>query len=370
MEKKNDNKSRQDKNLFQRGQVWYVRSQRKGRDIKVSLETTNKTIARQRKQQIIKEIAAGKFDEGPSHTFNELSDKFTTDYHPTLKINSAKRYGVSQCNLLDHYSGLKLSELTRARFREFETARRLEGVTNSTILRDLACLSSMLSFAEDELEWIENNLAKKYIRVRKKKGLQEAPPRTRYFTHAEEAALLDNASDVMQNIIIFAIETGLRREEIFSLKWSKISHNRNTINIDKSITKNKRPREIAITPRAKQVLDKLKIGIDNLDGYVFTSYQGNRYSKASGYVWEALQKAGRKGNVEDIQFHDLRRTCGCRLLQDRGWAMERVCNWLGHSSVNVTERIYAFLEVEHLARELEETEERVVNIDTFRKSEG
>ena len=49
-----------------------------------------------------------------------------------------------------------------------------------------------------------------------------------------------------------------------------------------------------------------------------------------------------------LTWHELRRTTGCRLLQQDRRSMEEVWKWLGHSSVLVTERAYAFLEEEQL----------------------
>jgi integrase len=60
--------------------------------------------------------------------------------------------------------------------------------------------------------------------------------------------------------------------------------------------------------------------------------------------YEALQKAVRRAGhaiatpLEHVEWHDLRRTCGCRLLQDLGFSMEETSRWLGHSSIKVTER--------------------------------
>ena len=61
-----------------------------------------------------------------------------------------------------------------------------------------------------------------------------------------------------------------------------------------------------------------------------------------------LQNLGKAVGVTGIRWHDLRRTCGCRLLQDRKLSMTEVSKWLGHSSVLVTEKIYAFLFVDQL----------------------
>jgi integrase len=79
-----------------------------------------------------------------------------------------------------------------------------------------------------------------------------------------------------------------------------------------------------------------------------------------------VQKAARKAGIEDLTPHDFRRTCGCRLLQDYKVSMEVVSRWLGHSSVRVTERHYAFLEVEQLHQAVEEGRENVVRIAEMR----
>jgi integrase len=64
-----------------------------------------------------------------------------------------------------------------------------------------------------------------------------------------------------------------------------------------------------------------------------------------------FKTAARLAGIRDVRWHDLRRTHGCRLLQDHGWSMEMVQAQLGHSSVVQTQKAYAFLEVEQrLAR--------------------
>ena len=61
---------------------------------------------------------------------------------------------------------------------------------------------------------------------------------------------------------------------------------------------------------------------------------------------ENLSRAG----LDEAIWHDLRRTCGCRLLQDHHMSIERVSRWLGHSDIAVTQKSYAFLETEDLEK--------------------
>ena len=60
-------------------------------------------------------------------------------------------------------------------------------------------------------------------------------------------------------------------------------------------------------------------------------------------------RAGMKrAQIARASWHDMRRTCGCRLLQEHDMSFEKVSAWLGHADVRVTQQRYAFLRVEQL----------------------
>jgi len=74
-------------------------------------------------------------------------------------------------------------------------------------------------------------------------------------------------------------------------------------------------------------------------------YENRRYG---------LQNLVDRSHIERITWHDLRRTYGCRMLQDHGLSMEEVRQLMGHSSVVVTEQAYAFLNVGKIQKKLRE----------------
>ena len=65
-------------------------------------------------------------------------------------------------------------------------------------------------------------------------------------------------------------------------------------------------------------------------------------------MWRPVKNAARLAGIPNLTVHDLRRTCGCRLLQDWGFPIGHVSKWLGHATISVTERHYAFLRVDDL----------------------
>ena len=71
-----------------------------------------------------------------------------------------------------------------------------------------------------------------------------------------------------------------------------------------------------------------------------------------------LAGAAKRAGIKDLRWHDLRRTCGCRLLQEHRMRMEEVAKWLGHQSMGQTERAYAFLEVDDLHAAMARSQKR------------
>jgi integrase len=186
------------------------------------------------------------------------------------------------------------------------------------------------------------------MKRRKKRGLRESPPRTRYLSHEEEISLLAHTTPAVRAAIAFAIDTGFRRGEQFGLTWDKIDLQVGEILLE-GTTKSGKPRRVPLLPRSAQILAQLPRHIRGR--YVFCHRNGDRYVNME----KGLKAARRRAGIRALRWHDLRRTCGCRLLQEHGLSMEGVKEWLGHSSVLVTERAYAFFEIEHLHRAVQKS---------------
>jgi len=341
---------------FRRGKTWHARATHKGKEYRETLETTSRTVAKERLQTWLTKLKASHWGERPRRTFTETRDKFVTDHLPRLKPASQKRYMVSLVNLSSHFAEHYLDEIGSAKLSNFEVARRQEGVTNGTIRRDLACLSSMFHSAE-EWEYHEGNPAALFLRKAKARGLREAPPRTRYLRHEEEAAILryiqrriDSATSdrdrhgyiMWRAMVAFAIDVGLRKEEQQGLVWTEIDLEKSEVTIPAKRTKSGIERTVPLLERTRELLKTLPRHKNS--PYVFWCGDGRRYFD----FYQILSRIARKLNLQHLEWHDLRRTCGCRLLQDHKMPIERVSKWLGHSSVQVTERVYAFLDVRHL----------------------
>jgi integrase len=326
--------------IYKRGKQWWGRAQRNGKDRRTPLKTTSKTVAERRYRQWRDDLDAIAWGDKPRRRFDEASTRFVKEHLPTLRLSSAKRYGVSLDWLIDEFEGKFLDQLGTAALMEFERKRREAGAKPPTVRRDLACLSSIFGCCI-EWEWCDANPVPAYMKRRKRRGLKEAPARTRYLSHFEEGALLANATPAVRTAIEFAIDTGLRRGEQFGLTWEKVDLQAKAIWLDGN-TKSGKPRRVPLLPRTAQILAQMPRHIRS--PYVFRHKNGDRLNNME----KGLKGARRRAGVRALSWRDLRRTCGCRLLQDHGKSMEAVKEWLGHSSVLVTERHYAFLEFEHI----------------------
>lgn len=357
------------KNLRRRGKTWWYRFRHKGKDFEGSLETEDLGKAKERLARVRDDLKASNWGEKPRRTFNAAAERFGEEHFPNLKPKSRKRYLVSIANLLEDLDGIYLDQIGSARLGDFERRRKKDGVTTTTIRRDLRCLSVIFTKCE-EWEWAATNPVKPFLRGRRLAGLEEGPARTRYLDPQEEAEILLYAPPKARKAIAFAIDTGLRKEEQFSLLRTDFNARAKDVNIRPEVAKSTKPRRVPLWERSLQIAAEMPA--DLRSPYLFTTYQGTRYSETSPYHYEALQKAVRRANkaraakgiapMEHVEWHDLRRTCGCRLLQDHGFPMEEVSKWLGHSSIKVTEEHYAFLKDDQLHQRKERREAEIVQL--------
>jgi integrase len=331
--------------LYRRGKIYWARAQRDGREHRRSLKTADRGIAQKRHRIWLDELDATAWGDKPRRSYIEAEERFIREHLTTIKPRSAKRYGDSLVHLSEHFTGKMIDAAnSSAELSAFETKRRTQGVSPSTIRRDLACLSSMVTSCVD-WEWLDENKVPAYLRRRSKRGLKEGQPRTRYFTEAEEALLIEHATEC-QPAIILAVETGLRLDELFGLKWAQIDRDRGLIDTLRR-TKSGRPRPVPLSARSARILAQLPRYLDSPFVLVNPETRTRYVQMEKGF-----KAAARRAGVKDVRWHDLRRTAGCRWLQRDGKSMEEVSGLLGHSSVTVTEKCYAFLNLEVVAQSL------------------
>lgn len=335
------------KNIRKRGNVYWYRITKDGIPFEGSLETGNLGLAKERLERKRVELTQSKWGEKPRRTFDDAALRFKNEHCKRhLRPKSRKRYSVSLRNLADHFHNVFLDDIGSALLGDFERARLDAGASTATVRRDLACLSSLYSRAE-EWEWVTFNPVKPFKRGRGKAGLKEGNPRERYWTEHEELTALPHAPPKARDAICFAIDTGLRKEEQFSLLISDIDFGAKEIRIRAEVAKSGRARVVPLVDRALAIalrLAKNRFGPE----YLFVTNKGKRYSPESPTMYEALQKACRRAGLAQTSWHDLRRTCGCRLLQVYKKPMQEVSTWLGHADIRITQKRYAFLTAEML----------------------
>jgi integrase len=164
--------------------------------------------------------------------------------------------------------------------------------------------------------------------VRKVKFFQELNTGRRVLTEEEESELLRNAAAFIQDIILFALNTGLRIGEIFTLLWPHVDWEKSILNV--FAPKTERIRVIPMNSETRRVLEAWAHGKKN--DLVFYNYgTGKAFIDLSVELALACQKAG----ITGVTWHTLRHTFATRLL-DRGVDIMTVKELLGHSTVIVT----------------------------------
>ena len=86
------------------------------------------------------------------------------------------------------------------------------------------------------------------VTVLNKQNSEESRPRTRFITRDEFARLHDAASEDLKPILVIAVETGLRKDELLGLEVSSIDFRRRELHLE--MTKTNTPRRVPLSAKA------------------------------------------------------------------------------------------------------------------------
>ncbi len=295
--------------LFKRGSVWWMSFIYQGKQYRKTTETEDKKLAQRILNKVKGEIAEGKWFEklpGEDRTFVEMIEKYMVEHSARNKAPSSyERDRSLKKHLVNFFGNLSLMEITPSLIAEYKTYRREQGISPRTLNYELALLSHTFTIAIREWQWVRENPVRK---VSKEKVNNQVE---RWLTLEEEEKLIASSLDWIEEIISFAIATGLRESEILDLKWPQVNMARKTIDI--LVQKNKGKDTLPLNKRALEILEQRSRS--RLPGveFVFCTGKGTRIGARN--LLRGFYSALKKSGIAPLRFHDLRHTVATRLVQ-------------------------------------------------------
>lgn len=259
----------------------------------------------------------------------------------------------------------RLSEISPWKIEKWRSARLKSGTAASTVNRNVTMLKAILQKA---VEWdlIENNPLSKvrplrtdqaakirFLETDEERSLRDAmdqretrlrEERRRYNQWLAQRGLpaypdLDQLAfaDYLKPMVLISMNTGVRRGELFNLKWSDIDFNRKTLTVSGTTAKSGKTRHIPINREAHNTLQGWRAQTNSGNELVFTASTGDRFDNVCS-SWEAALALA---DIEDFRWHDLRHHFASMLVM-KGVDLNTVRELLGHGDLKMTIR-YAHL---------------------------
>ncbi|MBB5456903.1 site-specific integrase [Paraburkholderia sp. Cpub6] len=304
-----------------------------------------------------------------AHGVPTLRAFLDTDYVSYLEAN-----GISTANadlirssfpeLLDR----ALDELTPWLLEGWKAKAAKTGIKPKTIANKLHALQGMLRVATDAGHIADNPARKvkrngradvvvRYLSADERERLYAAmeareeanrEARQRTIAHRRMRKLtpppsLRNVrySDHLQPFVVCALNTGMRKGEIFALEWADVDLELRTIHVRRGTTKDDERRDVPMTDELAECFTAWKPLAHKV--YVFGNEDTDAPLTDIGNAWDALLEAA---HITGFRFHDCRHDYASKLVS-AGVDLNRVRVLLGHSDIKTVLR-YAHLAPDHL----------------------
>ena len=224
---------------------------------------------------------------------------------------------------LGPHFGYKLgSAVSKADCRDYAAMRKRAGKSPSTVRTELEALRACL-------RWHYGKDAPQIT------APAPSPPRDRFLSKEQRERLMEAIETPHVKLFaVLAFTTGARMGAILDLTWDRVDLDVGTIDFnpagrDKT---NKRRTVVPINQRAREALEEAKAGA--LTDHVI-EYGG----KPVASVKKAIAAASRRAGVP-CSPHDFRRSAA-RWMAEADVPMERIAQFLGHTTTRVTYATYA-----------------------------
>ena len=288
--------------------------------------------------------------EAEKTDLGQLIDRFEVEFAPHhYRVREDKkeawRFQLARIKeVLSEYSLAVLDQSHVAKYRDIRLkgdGEKRQGVSESTVRKELYMLSKVLHFGEMEcgITLPRGNPVKKVRKPAEGHGRERRLSTDEW--KAFEKECIASRSTWLWPAVQLAVETAMRQGELLSLTWSQVDMKRRLIFLtNPKKIKNESPRAVPLSPVALEVLKTLPRSVTGMVLPV------NRMA-----LYHAFKYACIRANVENFTFHDLRHEALSRLAERGDFSVLELAAVSGHKTLQMLKR-YTHLQAERLAEKL------------------
>lgn len=324
--------------IFKRGQVYWYHFLFNGQHVQESTKQGNPRVARTMEAAHRTSLAKGEVgirEKKPVPTLGQfISKEFMPWASATFKAKHNTfvwyRGGTRRLSEFEPIAASRLDQITGEKITGYIAHRQSAGLNTTAINRELQILRRMLHLA---VEW---GRTEKAVKI---KMLPGEPRRERVLTAEESVRYLSAAPEPLASVATVLIDSGLRPEECFRLRWEYIDFvngRYGSMLVPHGKTLSAR-RVIPMTPRVRTVLETRRVEATRPEeGWVFPSATKSGHVEPStlrGHHKNAVRLSG----VRPFVLYTLRHTFLTRLGQS-GCDVWTLCRIAGHSTISISAR--------------------------------
>ena len=274
--------------LYQRGRIWYADVYVHGKRVQESTGTANRREAEKFYALRVSEIERGEYAKPLKITIAEFGRQYL-EYAKANKRSWLRDEQIMK-HLNDFFGNTLLGEVGSLSIERYKL-ERMRVVAPATVNREIALLKHLFNLAE---QW---DLYRGRNPVKRVKFLAEDNLQFRSMICEEEARLLECCSPYLQDLMTFAIHTGLRLGDILNLKWEEVDIGQDGIRF--LVQKTQRILELPLNDEAARVV-RAGHGMRKQSPYVFYNPEtGDRFKD----LWLRLNKACRRAGLKGVSCH-------------------------------------------------------------------
>jgi integrase len=314
------------KGIYKRGKYFYIKYSAHGHQVMENTKSTKPYEAKIFRKKRLAEATLGNAPNlGVRKTrFSELVDDVKREYEWKDRKTKDTTLKIITNRLSEYFGNCRVIDITTDAVEKYMAKRRIDGVQNPTIKRELEILKHMFNLAL-------HRTPPKVTCVPFMPHIADNPARRGFFEHEEYLGVRGNLPARLRGGTTLAFYTGMRPGEIFNLKRDRLDLMEGKINLQPLDTKNNEPRVVYLNPELLMFIN-LEIQTKPNSEFVFSNDDGTRIVDFRKSWKSACKKAG----VQKY-FYDFRRTAIRNMV--RAGVPERVAMLIsGHKTRSIFER--------------------------------